>query len=139
MIHFLLQCLFRTPLNNYNAIILLHRDRLPYPQRLLFPSEMTQGGFLSPLHACLCLLSLTWPFHEFGYYWPPIMCFCWAGRHVAQGNASKDFLPYILRGDVHGNSEEIKKKLMVNFDPTWCFVEDIKVLCTVSTYRNGQS
>lgn len=38
-----LQCLFRTPLNNYDAIILLHRDKLPYPQRLLFPSELNQG------------------------------------------------------------------------------------------------
>lgn len=37
------ECLFRTPLNNYDAVILLHRDRLPYPQRLLFPSELNQG------------------------------------------------------------------------------------------------
>ncbi|GKU94517.1 hypothetical protein SLEP1_g8003 [Rubroshorea leprosula] len=38
-----LQCLFQTPLNNYDAVILLHRDRLPHPQRLLFPSELNQG------------------------------------------------------------------------------------------------
>lgn len=37
------QCLFRTPLNNYDAIILLHGDRLPYPRRLLFPSKISQG------------------------------------------------------------------------------------------------
>ncbi|GKU94518.1 hypothetical protein SLEP1_g8003 [Rubroshorea leprosula] len=36
-------CLFQTPLNNYDAVILLHRDRLPHPQRLLFPSELNQG------------------------------------------------------------------------------------------------
>lgn len=37
------ECLFRTPLSNYNAVVLLHRDKLPYPQRLLFPAEMNQG------------------------------------------------------------------------------------------------
>ncbi|KAK4741434.1 hypothetical protein SAY87_025022 [Trapa incisa] len=37
------ECLFRTPLNNYDAVILLHRDRLPYPHRLLFPYELDQG------------------------------------------------------------------------------------------------
>lgn len=45
---FYLQCLFRTPLNNYDAIILLHMDKLPYPQRLLFPSELNLGTFLQP-------------------------------------------------------------------------------------------
>ncbi|PSR88048.1 Nucleolar protein [Actinidia chinensis var. chinensis] len=37
------ECLYRTPLSNYNAVVLLHRDKLPYPQRLLFPSELNQG------------------------------------------------------------------------------------------------
>lgn len=37
------ECLFRTPLNNYDAVVLLHRDRLAYPQRLLFPSEVKEG------------------------------------------------------------------------------------------------
>ncbi|KAM7520198.1 hypothetical protein LguiB_019160 [Lonicera macranthoides] len=37
------ECVFRTPLNNYDAVILLHRDKLPYPERLLFPSELHQG------------------------------------------------------------------------------------------------
>ncbi|KZV53865.1 nucleolar protein 6 [Dorcoceras hygrometricum] len=37
------QCLFRTPLSNYDAVILLHRDKLPYPHHLLFPSEVKQG------------------------------------------------------------------------------------------------
>lgn len=37
------ECLFRTPLNNYDAVILLHGDKLPYPQRLLFPSELNHG------------------------------------------------------------------------------------------------
>ncbi|GJW21174.1 nucleolar protein 6 [Tanacetum coccineum] len=37
------ECVFRTPLNNYDAIILLHRDKLSHPERLLFPSEFSQG------------------------------------------------------------------------------------------------
>ncbi|XP_077218080.1 nucleolar protein isoform X2 [Tasmannia lanceolata] len=37
------ECVFRTPLNNYDAVILLHRDKLSYPQRLLFPAEMNKG------------------------------------------------------------------------------------------------
>ena len=41
-----LQCLFRTPLSLYDAVILLHGDRLPYPKRLLFTSELDQGIFL---------------------------------------------------------------------------------------------
>ncbi|EPS66252.1 hypothetical protein M569_08520, partial [Genlisea aurea] len=35
--------LFRTPLNNYDAVVLLHRAILPNPERLLFPSEIKQG------------------------------------------------------------------------------------------------
>eukprot|EP00257_Ricinus_communis_P021381 XP_015580860.1 nucleolar protein 6 [Ricinus communis] len=41
------ECLFRTPLNNYDAVILLHGDRLPYPQRLLFPSQLNQGRLVA--------------------------------------------------------------------------------------------
>lgn len=37
------ECLFRTPLNNYDAVVLLHRDKLPYPHHLLFPSETNIG------------------------------------------------------------------------------------------------
>ncbi|KAL8137849.1 hypothetical protein V2J09_003850 [Rumex salicifolius] len=35
--------LFKTPLNNYDAVVLLHRDRLAYPQHLLFPSDVNTG------------------------------------------------------------------------------------------------
>ncbi|GAV60039.1 Nrap domain-containing protein, partial [Cephalotus follicularis] len=38
------ECLFRTPLNNFDAVILLHRNKLPSPQRLLFTSELNQAG-----------------------------------------------------------------------------------------------
>ncbi|CAL2273862.1 unnamed protein product [Prunus armeniaca] len=84
------ECLFKTPLNNYDAVILLHGDKLPYPQRLLFSSELNQGV------------------------------------HVARGNASKVFHPFLLAGDLNGNSEDLRNKLLVNFDPMRCFVGDIE-------------
>ncbi|KAF2290735.1 hypothetical protein GH714_015240 [Hevea brasiliensis] len=84
------ECLFRTPLSNYDAVILLHAGRLPYPQRLLFPSNSNQG------------------------------------RLVVHGNASKAFQPFMLPGDLRGNSEELKHKLMVNFDPLMSYVADLQ-------------
>ncbi|XXG81413.1 hypothetical protein AAC387_Pa09g2055 [Persea americana] len=84
------ECLFRTPLNNYDAVILLHRDKLPYPQRLLFPAEMNQG------------------------------------RHVVEGDVCKGFNPYITLGNRHQSFEEVRERLMVNFDPTRCFAEDLE-------------
>ncbi|KAI3726492.1 hypothetical protein L1987_66289 [Smallanthus sonchifolius] len=41
------ECIFRTPLNNYDAVILLHRDKLPHPEHLLFPSELNQGKLVA--------------------------------------------------------------------------------------------
>ncbi|XVE82616.1 hypothetical protein DITRI_Ditri16bG0020000 [Diplodiscus trichospermus] len=84
------ECLFRTPLNLYDAVILLHGDRLPYPKRLLFKSELDQG------------------------------------KHVAHGNASNAFHPYLLPADMKGGLEQLKTKLMVNFDPLQCFVGDVE-------------
>ncbi|KAF3441314.1 hypothetical protein FNV43_RR15227 [Rhamnella rubrinervis] len=84
------ECLYRTPLNNFDAVILLHRDKLPYPQRLLFPSELNQG------------------------------------IHVAQGNASKVFHPFLLPGDLKQSSEELRNKLMINFDPLRCYIGDLE-------------
>ncbi|KAL5704638.1 hypothetical protein ACHQM5_023031 [Ranunculus cassubicifolius] len=76
------ECLFRTPLNNYDAVVLIHRETLSFPLRLLFPSEMKQG------------------------------------RIVAQGDASTEFHSY-----VKGSVDDIKNKVMVNFDPTKCFLQ----------------
>ncbi|WJZ86013.1 hypothetical protein VitviT2T_005516 [Vitis vinifera] len=84
------ECLFRTPLNNYDAVILLHREKMPYPQRLLFPSEMNQG------------------------------------KHVAQGNASKAFHPFLLPEHMKGNSPDLKDTLLVDFDPLRCFIGDLE-------------
>ncbi|CAN8328094.1 unnamed protein product [Cochlearia groenlandica] len=84
------ECLFRTPLNNYDAVVLLHRDRLPYPHRLLFPSELNQG------------------------------------KHVARGKASKGFNPFLLPGDLKRSGDELKSKLMVDFEPTKCFMSGLQ-------------
>ncbi|XWS45420.1 hypothetical protein CRYUN_Cryun15aG0135300 [Craigia yunnanensis] len=84
------ECLFRTPLSLYDAVILLHGDRLPYPKRLLFTSELDQG------------------------------------RHLFHGNASNAFHPYLLPADMKGSLEQLKTKLMVNFDPLRCFVGDVE-------------
>ncbi|KAK3017160.1 hypothetical protein RJ639_007835 [Escallonia herrerae] len=84
------ECLFRTPLNNYDAVILLHRDKLPYPQRLLFPSELNQG------------------------------------RQVVRGNASKTFSPFISCGNTKGSLEELKDRLLVDFEPLRCFIEELE-------------
>jgi U3 small nucleolar RNA-associated protein 22 len=85
------ECLLRTPLQNYDAVILLHRDKLPYPQRLLFPSELNQG------------------------------------RHVAHGDASKVFHPFLMRKELKGSSlGELQNKLLVNFNPLRCFVDDLE-------------
>ncbi|CAL1360812.1 unnamed protein product [Linum trigynum] len=37
------ECLLRTPFNNYDAVVLLHGDKLPFPRHLLFPSLVNQG------------------------------------------------------------------------------------------------
>ncbi|KAG7034144.1 Nucleolar protein 6 [Cucurbita argyrosperma subsp. argyrosperma] len=77
------ECLFRTPLSNYDAVILLHRDKLPYPQRLLFPSELNRG------------------------------------IHVAKGNPSKIFSPFLLPRNLKASSENIKDKLLKEFSNTF--------------------
>lgn len=85
------ECLFRTPLNNYDAVVLFHRDKLPYPSNLLFPSDLNQG------------------------------------KRVACGNASKIFNPYLSLKDFNGRSvEEMKSRLMVDFDPLRCYIADIQ-------------
>ncbi|XP_019423401.1 PREDICTED: nucleolar protein 6 isoform X2 [Lupinus angustifolius] len=84
------ECLFRTPLNNYDAVILLNGDKLPYPQRLLFPSKVDQG------------------------------------KQVAIGHASKSFQPFLLPRDLKGRREELKNKLLVDFNPSRCFIRDLE-------------
>ncbi|CAN6462854.1 unnamed protein product [Victoria cruziana] len=85
------ESLFRTPLKNYDAVILLHEDGLAHPGRLLFSSDLNLGI-------------------------RPLVC----------GDVSKAFAPYIPLKDLIGSSQDAKNKLMVNFDPAKCFVEDIK-------------
>ncbi|GAB2279548.1 hypothetical protein Dimus_014191 [Dionaea muscipula] len=83
--------IFRTPLNNYDAVVLLHGDKLAHPERCLFLSEVNQG------------------------------------LHVARGNATKDFNPLMVRKDMKGGSlDQLKMKLMVDFDPLRCFLVDLE-------------
>ncbi|XP_066359298.1 uncharacterized protein [Miscanthus floridulus] len=37
------ECLFRTPMSNYDAVILLHREKLCCPHHVLFPAETPDG------------------------------------------------------------------------------------------------
>ncbi|KAK7406701.1 hypothetical protein VNO78_08331 [Psophocarpus tetragonolobus] len=84
------ECLFRTPLNNYDAVIILHKDKLPYPQRLLFTSEVDHGS------------------------------------RVAEGRSSNCFQPFLLPKDLKGRPEELKNKLLIDFDPSKFFIRDLK-------------
>lgn len=59
------------------------------------------------------------------HYWTS-NCACWSGRQLIRGNPSKTFQPFLLPGDMKGNLEELKNKLMVNFDPLRYFVTDIE-------------
>lgn len=45
---------------------------------------------------------------------------------MAHGKASKAFCPILLPGDLNGSSEELKNKLMVNFDPLRCYIADVE-------------
>jgi U3 small nucleolar RNA-associated protein 22 len=37
------ECLFLTPMSNYDAVVLLHQEKLCHPQHLLFPAEIPNG------------------------------------------------------------------------------------------------
>ncbi|KAJ3674070.1 hypothetical protein LUZ60_006062 [Juncus effusus] len=40
------ECIFKTPLNNYDAVVILHSDKLARPHHLLFPSDPPNGNKL---------------------------------------------------------------------------------------------
>lgn len=46
---------------------------------------------------------------------------------MVQGNASKVFHPFLLPGDLKQSSEELRSRLMINFDPLRCYVRDLEV------------
>lgn len=54
------------------------------------------------------------------------MYISWAGKHVAEGNASKAFHPFLLPELRKGNPKELKEKLLVDFDPQRCFIGDLE-------------
>jgi U3 small nucleolar RNA-associated protein 22 len=37
------ECVFRTPLSNYDAVVLLHQEKLCRPHQVLFPAETPNG------------------------------------------------------------------------------------------------
>lgn len=49
-----------------------------------------------------------------------------AGRQVIRGNASKAFQPFLLPEDMKKNLDELKKKLMVGFDPQRYLISEIE-------------
>lgn len=49
-----------------------------------------------------------------------------SGKCVVKGKASKNFCPHILKSGSL-KRDEMKSKLLVNFDPSKCFIEDVKV------------
>jgi len=49
-----------------------------------------------------------------------------AGIHVAEGRASKCFQPFLLPKDLKGRPDELKNKLLVDFDPSKCLIRDLK-------------
>ncbi|KAK3150553.1 hypothetical protein QOZ80_3AG0234690 [Eleusine coracana subsp. coracana] len=41
------ECLFQTPMNNYDAVVLLHQEKLCDPQHVLFPAETPNGKLVT--------------------------------------------------------------------------------------------
>ncbi|CAF2100118.1 unnamed protein product [Brassica napus] len=84
------ESLFRPPLDKYDAVVLLHRENLPYPRRLLFPPKLNQGPK--------------------------------AGDHVARWEASTYVNRFLLPGYLERSHEQLKEELMLDSDPTKCFL-----------------
>ncbi|CAN1814116.1 Nucleolar protein 6, partial [Linum perenne] len=95
------ECILRTPFNNYDAVVLLHADKLPFPRHLLFPSAVNQG------------------------------------RVIVHGNATKSFAPFFTAEDFKGNLQQLKDKLLVDFNPLRCYVTDLKEFSTVKLWYDA--
>lgn len=54
------------------------------------------------------------------------------GIHVAKGNPSKIFSPFLLPRNLKASSENIKDKLLVDFDPLRCYIADLQVSDSVA-------
>lgn len=104
-----LQCIFRTPLNNYDAVILVHREKLSYPERLLFPSELNHG-----------IINLFFRYDGIREWLIP---FLWTGKLVAQGKASNSFQPLLL---TTSKTKDPQDQLYINFDPLMCYIKHLE-------------
>lgn len=56
------------------------------------------------------------------------------GTQVAKGHASKCFQPFLLPKDLKGKPEQLKNKLLVDFDPSRCFIRDLEVSTVKMTW-----
>ncbi|KAH0855121.1 hypothetical protein HID58_020476 [Brassica napus] len=102
-----LSSLFRPPLDKYDAVVLLHRENLPYPRRLLFPPKLNQGP---------------------------------KGDHVARWEASTYVNRFLLPGYLERSHEQLKEELMLDSDPTKCFLSVLEASFliqnrNIKTYR----
>lgn len=48
------------------------------------------------------------------------------GKLVVRGNPSKIYQPFTLLGGMKGTKEELKDKLLIDFDPVKCFIKDLE-------------
>lgn len=55
----------------------------------------------------------------------------WSGMHVAWGNPSKIFNPFLFSKDLKGSSDELRNKLMVDFDPLRCLLGELEASANV--------
>lgn len=62
-----------------------------------------------------------------------------AGKHVARGEASKAFHPFMSPKDLKDSSEDLESRLMVNFDPLKCFIGGLEASNRVSFLPGFQS
>ncbi|KAH0855124.1 hypothetical protein HID58_020474 [Brassica napus] len=103
------ESLFRPPLDKYDAVVLLHRENLPYPRRLLFPPKLNQGP---------------------------------KGDHVARWEASTYVNRFLLPGYLERSHEQLKEELMLDSDPTKCFLSVLEASFliqnrNIKTYRGS--
>lgn len=45
---------------------------------------------------------------------------------MVRGNPSKIYQPFTLLGGMKGTKEELKDKLLIDFDPMKCFIKDLE-------------
>lgn len=49
-----------------------------------------------------------------------------AGKPVTRGNASNGFHPFLGPDELKGSLQDVRNKIMVDFDPLQCFLRDVQ-------------